>query len=94
MAEFTKEELLKVAKLSALNLSPNEIDTFVTQLKNVIAYVDQLKAVTVTQQAASNKNVNVMRDDVVTPFPCTSPLELAPQQQDNYFVVPKILDEK
>ena len=42
---------------------------------------------------ASNKNINRQREDLVVSFDSQRILDQSPQEQDNYFVVPKILDK-
>lgn len=92
-ADFNKEELLKVAKLSALNLSDSEVELFTKQLTKVLAFVDQIKEVKVSAQAEPVKNKNLFREDLVVPTDSSEILNLAPDKQESYFVVPKILDE-
>ena len=94
MNTFTKEELLKIAHLSSLKLDEQEIPVFVNQINEILRYVDQLQNTTISTQAEPIKNVNVLRDDIARPTNPASLLAQAPQEQDNYFVVPKILDEK
>lgn len=93
MADFSKQELLKVAKLSVLNLSDSEIDSFTNNLSKVLTFIDQIKEVEVSQTALQVKNKNILREDEVIPTDSTDILNLAPEKQENYFVVPKILDE-
>jgi aspartyl-tRNA(Asn)/glutamyl-tRNA(Gln) amidotransferase subunit C len=93
MADFSKEELLKIAKLSALNLSEREIDLFTQQLNKVLDFVEQIKEVKVSQQADTIKNINIFRQDEVIPTDSKEILNLSPDRQESYFVVPKILDE-
>ena len=93
MANFSKEELLKVAKLSALSLSDEEIERFPGQLEKVLNFVDQIKEVKISLIAQQVKNRNILREDEVVPTDSTDILNLAPEKQESYFVVPKILDE-
>lgn len=93
MADFSKEELLKIAKLSALNLSSEEADTFTQQLSKVLNFVEQIKEVKISQKSEPVRNINVFREDVIIPFDSLEVLNLAPDRQESYFVVPKILDE-
>lgn len=93
MANFSKEELLKVAKLSALSLSNEEIEKFPGQLEKVLNFVDQIKEVKISVTAQQVKNKNILREDEVIPTDSTDILNLAPEKQESYFVVPKILDE-
>ncbi len=95
MIAFNREELLKIAKLSALQLSDKEIDLFVVQLQKVLDYITQIQQVTTTQD---NKNAssltNVLREDEITPSNSQELLALAPQAEEGFFVVPTILSEK
>jgi aspartyl-tRNA(Asn)/glutamyl-tRNA(Gln) amidotransferase subunit C len=90
---FNKEELLKVAKLSALNLSDKDVDLFTQQLNKVLNFVDQIKEVKISVTAEQIGNKNILRDDIVVPNDSTDILNLAPDKQESYFVVPKILDD-
>ncbi len=94
MATITREELLKIAKLSSLKLDDQEIPRFVDQVNTILGYVARLSEVQLTDQAAPIKNVNVLRDDVVVTTDAATILEEAPQVEGGYFVVPKILEEK
>jgi aspartyl-tRNA(Asn)/glutamyl-tRNA(Gln) amidotransferase subunit C len=94
MKEFNKEELLKIAKLSALKLSEDEIETFVSQLRNVVNYITQIQEIHIAQEAQEVRNINITREDTVTKTNYKEIISQAPQKQLNYFTVPKILDEK
>ncbi len=93
MADFSKEELLKVAKLSALNLSDSEIEVFTNNLEKVLNFIDQIKEVKISAQANPIGNKNILREDEVIETDSTDILNLANVKQESYFVVPKILDE-
>lgn len=93
MADFSKEELFKIAKLSALNLSGEEADIFTQQLSKVLNFVEQIKEVKISQKSEPVRNINVFREDEVIPSDSLEVLNLAPDRQESYFVVPKILDE-
>ncbi len=93
MIKFDKQELLKIARLSALKLDEKETVLFAQQIQAVLDYVEQLQQVDMTQEAQSVRNTNVFRPDVAQP--CAERdaiLEQAPEKKDTYFVVPKILD--
>ncbi len=93
MADFSKEELLKVAKLSALNLSDGEVEIFTNNLEKVLNFIDQIKEVKVAAQVNPVRNKNILREDEVIETDSTDILNLAHDKQESYFVVPKILDE-
>lgn len=94
MTAFNKEELHKIAQLSALKIANNEVDAFVAQMGTILEYVDQLKQVTITAQAQQTRNINVMREDKAFQRPSDDLLALAPERDGQYFVVPNILEEK
>lgn len=94
MAEFNRDDLLKVAKLSALQLSEQEIESFEQQLKKVLAFVDQITAVKVDNVGHQVRNVNILRQDEAIPSNSEDIIKISPKNQLNYFVVPKILGEK
>ncbi|MFH1461719.1 MAG: Asp-tRNA(Asn)/Glu-tRNA(Gln) amidotransferase subunit GatC [bacterium] len=92
MINFDKEELLKLADLSALKLYDDEIDDFVDQIKKLLDYTNELEQVELSTQSAPTININVFRQDVTIKFDSTSLLNQAPQEKDGFFVVPKILN--
>jgi aspartyl-tRNA(Asn)/glutamyl-tRNA(Gln) amidotransferase subunit C len=94
MADFNKQELLHIANLSALKLEDHEIDAFVGQINTILTYVDQLKQVQVADQVSQVRNINIFREDEPIKGDAKDVLAQAPQVDDNYFAVPKILDEK
>lgn len=93
MADFSKDDLLKVAKLSALEIREDEIEMFGSQLKKVLAFVDQITEVKVDGGFETVGNENVLRDDVAVPSNPSDVIKLAPKAQESYFIVPKILNE-
>lgn len=94
MTTFNRDELEHIAHLSALKLEEQEIELFIKQIKQVLTYVDQLTEVTVSQQVFPVRNSNVLREDLAIKTNSKPILALAPQADDGYFSVPKILDDK
>lgn len=89
-----KEELLNIAKLSGINMSDDDVELFTGQIQKVLGFIDQLQEITITSTAASVANKNIVRDDICRQSTDNSPLDLAPERQNGYFVVPTILEEK
>ena len=94
MQTFTKEILVSLANLSALKLDEQEMEIFLKQIKSVINYIDELAPVVIKPVKDSIRNVNIFRDDVAFKTDTTPLLEQAPETDEGYFTVPKILDEK
>lgn len=94
MSKITNEELLRIAELSVLTLKPAEVDAFVSQIDTILEYASQIAAAHTNAEQEITRNVNVFRDDKAIRKENTLILECAPQREENYFVVPQILDEK
>jgi aspartyl-tRNA(Asn)/glutamyl-tRNA(Gln) amidotransferase subunit C len=84
-----------VADLARLRLSPEEIATFQKQLGDVLGYVGQLQEVDVSHVSLLGEAdlKNRLRPDEIRP--CLTPAEAlanAPRQENNLFVVPRIIE--
>ncbi len=92
MAKLQRSDILKLAELSALSLSNTEADALLTDLQNIISYVDQLNEVALDTHQTAVKNQNIFREDVAHATDSTPLLAQAPDRFDDYFVVPKVVD--
>ena len=92
MIKLTREELLKVAHLSALKLNEDEIELFEDQIGKILNFADQLQQVAMTTEVEPIRNKNIFREDVIKKCDTNDVLDQAPQREGRYFVVPKILD--
>ena len=84
-----------VADLARLRLSPEEIATFQKQLGDVLGYVSQLAEVDVSHVSLLGEAdlKNKLRADVLVPsLPVAEALANAPAQENNLFVVPRIIE--
>lgn len=93
MSTFTKEELIKVAKLSLLKLSENEIDLFAQQLQVIIDYTQELANVDIKNIQEPVRPINVFREDKVVRFDSEAILNNAPEKEEHYFVLPQIINQ-
>lgn len=91
MEKITKEEALKIAAFTKLTIAQDEIDGIVAQLQDVLAYAIRVQDIAKDLDMPSTKNSNRERPDQVVMFDSQTILNQAPSEQDNYFVVPKIL---
>lgn len=95
MTKVTKEEGLKIAHISHIGLSDNELQPLIEQLEQVLSYAQRVAQIMVpTANDQSIKLINVMRDDIAIPFDAAVLLDCAPVREGNYFVVQAILDTK
>jgi aspartyl-tRNA(Asn)/glutamyl-tRNA(Gln) amidotransferase subunit C len=91
------EQVRKVAKLSRLELTDAEVEEFTGQLSAILEYVEkmnELDTADVEPLAHCLPVSNVLREDAVKESLGTDKaLANAPQQDGEFFKVPKILDE-
>jgi aspartyl-tRNA(Asn)/glutamyl-tRNA(Gln) amidotransferase subunit C len=85
-----------VANLARIDLTPEEKERFAAQLGDVLGYIAQLNEVNVEgvePTAHAFPVVNVWAADVPEPgLSVEDALRNAPEQRDNMFVVPKVVD--
>ncbi len=90
-----RQEVKKVANLARLNISEAEEQAFTTQLNSILEYFDQLSELDTTDVAPTTRAIetsNITRADKLTPFPDKEELlKAAPEQQGDFFRVPKII---
>ena len=94
MDKITKEEALKIAAFTKLTIADDEIDSIVKQLQDDLAYAERVQDMAKDVNIPSTKNINRQRQDIAISFDSRKILDQAPEEQDNYFVVPQILENK
>ena len=94
--KLNRKDVEHVALLSRLDLSETELDKFTGQLDAILEYIDVLNQVdtsAVEPMAHVLEIRNVMRADEVQPsLPREAALQNAPEAEDGFFKVPKIVE--
>lgn len=89
------EQVRKVALLARLELSEEEEKQFTEQLSGILDYVQQLNELSTDNIEPTTRAIelsNITRQDALEPFDDReSILEIAPDREDDFFKVPKIL---
>ncbi|MFA6066105.1 MAG: Asp-tRNA(Asn)/Glu-tRNA(Gln) amidotransferase subunit GatC [Candidatus Babeliaceae bacterium] len=93
MSKITREEILKLAQTSQINLSDAEVGQLIHDLDSVLTYASGLQAIAHSygECALDNKTKNVTRPDSVVAYESHVLIEQAPLSEENFFVVPKII---
>ena len=98
MTKITKEEVKKVAHLARLELNENEIKSHAEQLEKILEYIKQLERINTDDVACTTRAIeviNVLRKDKKKNSDCIEELlELSPSREDQFFKVPKIINEQ
>ena len=91
------EQVRKVAKLARLDLTEAEVEEFTGQLGAVLEYVEKMNELDTTgvePLAHCLPLTNVFRaDEVRESLGTEKTLANAPQRDESFFIVPKILDD-
>ena len=85
----------KIANLSKINLSDNELENLKHELNKILDWVDDLKKVDtkMVEPMLSVFNENMkMREDKVEQTKTNEILSNAPEKKENFFVVPKVIE--
>ena len=96
MSKLSRDDVLKLARLSRLKLTDEEIEKFRSELSAILEYVEQLDEVDVkglepTYQVTGLKNV--MREDEARDYgyDIKELLKQAPAVQDKQFKVKRVI---
>ncbi|PSN11027.1 Asp-tRNA(Asn)/Glu-tRNA(Gln) amidotransferase GatCAB subunit C [filamentous cyanobacterium CCT1] len=91
------EQVRKVALLARLELTGEEESQFTEQLSGILDYVEQLKELNTDDVEPTTRAIelsNITRADDLQPFEERAAiLDCAPDREDGFFKVPKILNE-
>lgn len=94
---INKEEVKYIADLASLKLSEKETERLAKQLSDIVDYVeklDELDTEDIVPTAYTIPVKNVLREDQEKrSLGLEKVLKNAPEQQNNQFRVPKIMDE-
>jgi aspartyl-tRNA(Asn)/glutamyl-tRNA(Gln) amidotransferase subunit C len=94
MYQITKEELLKLARISQLDLEESEIVPLMNHVQSILAYAQRVKEIAGSGEFDHAQQVNILREDVVIKCDNESILCRAPEREGNFFAVPKIIESK
>ncbi len=94
--KIDRQTIEKVSKLARLELSEPEKDEFSKQLSDIITYVEKINELDTANVETADHVVdlgNVFRQDTVLTSIDKSEVEkIAPDFQNNHFIVPRILE--
>lgn len=92
------EQVRKVARLARLELTEAEEQQLTAQLSGILEYVEQLSTLDTADVPPTTRAIevsNIARADALAPFGDRDEmLEGAPDREDSFFKVPKILSSE
>ena len=90
---FSQQEVLKIARLSALELSDKEAQAFSEQFSSILDYFKILKVVDISIMSndVDEKYLSGVRDDMLKISEVT-PEHFSPHLDRGFFKVPRVID--
>ncbi len=92
-----KKDVAKVASLARIRMEDQELEQLVPKLSTIIGFVEQLAEVNTdnVKPLASVVDIAIeLREDVITDAGYSEKiLKNAPEETQDYFVVPKVIDK-
>jgi len=94
--KITKKDVEHVAALAHLRFKEDEVNLFTKQLNDILENFEKLKNVDTTDVEPSTHAVNLSNvfreDDAGNSLPSDESLKNAPDSEQSYFKVPKIIE--
>jgi len=92
---ISREEVLHVADLARLELEDEAIDLFADQLGKILEHIDTLNRIETSDIEPTSHAIslsNAFREDRAdTEFDRDAALTAAPESDDGFFIVPKVV---
>jgi aspartyl-tRNA(Asn)/glutamyl-tRNA(Gln) amidotransferase subunit C len=94
--EFDKKNLLKLGKLARISIKDDKLDSLGEDLNSILKFVDQLQEIKTDQVDPTSNSLEqklLSREDIVEKInEAEDVLENAPEQEMNFYVVPKVIE--
>lgn len=91
----SRKDVEHIAELARLKFNEDELNNFTEQLNEILAYVEKLNELDTENVEPLSHPVegnNVFREDVVKhSIPTSEALKNAPEKDDQFFHVPKVI---
>ena len=93
--KITREEVAHVAKLARLKIDDDQVETLTGQIGTILEYIDVLDKVDTTGVTPTSHAIflnNAFREDFeATHLDRKAALANAPETEDGFFLVPKVI---
>lgn len=94
---LSREEVIKIAKLSKLEFEEKEIEKFQDELNDILKYIDTLNEINTDDVEAlvyvNSDSNNLKKGNTSQSIPLEKVLLNAPEKIDSTIVVPKVVGE-
>ena len=95
--KISKKEVLDTAELARLEFKESELEKFTEQLGNILEYIEDLNELDTEGIEPTSHGVEIptpLREDKVVQLITTDEaLRNAPEREEDFFVVPKVIED-
>lgn len=96
MTKFTRDDVLKLARLARIDVSEDEVEAFAREFSEILQYVEQLQAVDVSGLQPTSQVTgltNVTRNDEIRDYgyDASDLLKNVPKTQNNQIKVKRMI---
>lgn len=95
--KISKDDVIKVSELARLEFKEEELDKFTQQLGNILEYIEQLNELDTNNVEPTSHVLDIstpLREDkVVEWLNIEEVLQNAPESEDDFFVVPQVIED-
>ena len=94
--EISEKEILHIANLACINIKDDEMAEYKRNLQDILEFakiIDRVDTHNIKEDICVSNNVNILREDEVEEFKNKKALlQNAPEQENNMFIIPKVIN--
>ena len=95
--KISKDDVAKVAELARLEFKQEDVDKFTEQLGNILEYIEKLNELDTDNVEPTSHVLDIstpLREDkVVKTLTIEEVLQNAPESEDDFIVVPQVIED-
>ena len=95
--KISKDDVVKVAELARLEFNNEDVEKFTEQLGNILQYIEKLNELNTDNVEPTSHVLDIstpLREDkVVKTLTVEEVLQNAPESEDDFIVVPQVIED-
>ncbi len=95
--KISKKDVINTAELARLEFSDEQVEKFTSQLGNILEYIEDLNELDTKKIKPTSYGLEIStplrEDEVNQTITVEEALQNAPQSEDGFFVVPKVIED-
>lgn len=95
--KISKKDVIQTAELARLEFSEDDLEKFTDQLENILGHIQDLNELNTDNVEPTSHVLDISspeREDIVVELlSAEEVLKNAPEREEDFFVVPKVIDD-